>query len=112
MRLRRKFHGKPGARQDKADFHRAGHVMRTLQTHSNATLAEIHEVCRLAFSILVRKRYGNIQSLAMVAEPFIQNHVSRRGQSVHRLLYRDWFFEIRMMRLGTPGVSGRPSHSR
>ena len=46
------------------------------------------------------ERHGNIEGGAMIAQPLIQNHVARRGQSVDRLLHRDGFFEDERGALG------------
>src|SRR5216683_247251 len=74
----KKFHGELGAWQNKVHFHRTKRVMGTLQANADAALTEIHEMGPLAIFTRIGKRYGHIQSLAMVAESLIQNQVSRR----------------------------------
>src|SRR5258708_28777340 len=84
--LTAKLHREPGTWQHKIYANWTPTVVRALHAYANAALTEIHQVSALADLANVGKRYGHIQGFAMVAQPLVQNHVSRRRQSEDGLL--------------------------
>src|SRR6266853_4732738 len=95
-----KLHRQLGARKGEVYVHCATSLLWVLQTHANAALAEVLEMCVLTGFGSADQRYGNIQCRAMIAKPLIQDHIARGRQSVDSLLHRDGFFEDERCALG------------
>ncbi len=63
------------------------------QADSDASLTEVHEMSLDLLSRSVGERHRQVESMAVVAKPAVEDHVAGRGKSAHGLLHRDRFFE-------------------